>query len=131
MSDASFEIECDRLSKVVDSTQFERVRFAKHEGPMLDRLMELARSAVGDRSDFELNDEGSKGAARRFVLKVHGVRIVAVNLHLDNGQVALWGEEIERSPYKVVNGTRPSADYGQVDEQWMKGAIRDIVSEVR
>jgi hypothetical protein len=30
-----------------------------------------------------------------------------------------------------VNGTRPTADYSQVDQQWMKGAIQDIVSEVR
>ena len=131
MPDDSFETECDRLSKVVDSVQFERVRWAKHEGPMLEHLMELARSAVDDRPDFELNDEGSKGAARRFVLKVHGVRVVAVNLQLDQGQVALWGEEIERSQYKVVNGSRPTADYQAIDGPWMKAAIRDIVSEVR
>ena len=131
MPEDRFDTECDRLSKVVDSVQFERVRFAKHEGPMLERLMELACSALEDRADFELNDEGSKGAARRFVLKVHGVRIVAVNLQLEQGQVSLWGEQIERSPYKVVNGTRPTADYSQVDQQWMKGAIQDIVSEVR
>ena len=131
MPDDSFETECDRLSKAVDSVQFERVRWAKHEGPMLEHLMELALSAVDDRSDFELNDEGSKGAARRFVLKVHGVRVVAVNLQLDQGQVALWGEEIDRSQYKVVNGSRPTADYQTIDGPWMKAAIRDIVSEVR
>lgn len=131
MPEDSFDTECDRLSKVVDSVQFERVRFAKHEGPMLERLMVLACSAVEGRADFELNDEGSKGAARRFVLKVHGVRIVAVNLQLEQGQVSLWGEQIERSPYKVVNGTRPSADYQAVDGSWMKDAIRDIVSNVR
>lgn len=130
MPDDSFETECDRLSRVVDSVQFERVRWAKNEGPMLDRLVAMTGSAVEDRSDFELNDEGSKGPLRRFVLKVHGVRIVAVNLHLDQGQVALWGEEIERSPYKV-NGARPAADYQIVDGAWMKAAIGAIVSEVR
>jgi hypothetical protein len=131
MPEDNFETECDRLSNVVDSVQFERVRWAKNEGPMLDRLVALAGSAIEGRADFELNDEGSKGALRRFVLKVHGVRIVAVNLHLERGRVSLWGEEIERSPYKIANGTRPTADYEAVDGPWMKAAIRDIVSDVR
>jgi hypothetical protein len=130
MRDDSFENACDRLSNAVDSVQFERVRWAKNEGPMLDRLVAMAGSAVDDREDFELNDEGSKGPLRRFVLKVHGVRIVAVNLHLDEGQVVLWGEEIERSPYKV-NGARPAADYQVIDEAWMKAAIGAIVGDVR
>jgi hypothetical protein len=131
MPDDSFEIECDRLSQVVDGVQFERVRWAKNEGPMLDRLMELVRSTVGERDDFELNDEGSRGTARRFVLKVHGVRIVAVNLRLEQGQVALWGEAIERSPYLVDSETRPTADYPAIDEAWMKHAIGAIVGQVR
>lgn len=131
MPDDSFETECDRLSNVVDSVQFERVRWAKNEGPMLDRLVAMAGASVEGRADFELNDEGSKGALRRFVLKVHGFRIVAVNLHLENGQVALWGEEIERSPYKIAGVTRPMAEYQVIDAAWMKAAIRDIVSDVR
>jgi hypothetical protein len=131
MPDDRFELECDRLSRVVDGVQFERVRWAKDEGPKLDRLVDLARSTVEERSDFELTDEGSKGAARRFILKVHGVRVVAVNLHLDQGRVVLWGEAIERSAYKIVEGTRPSADYHVVDGAWMKDAIGAIVSEVR
>ena len=127
----SFEIECDRLSKVVDGVQFERVRWAKNEGPMLERLVELAQAAVGDRPDFELTDEGSRGPVRRFVLKVHGVRIVAVNLGLEAGQVVVWAEAIERSKYRIVDGQRRSAEFQRVDEAWMRDTLRALIGEIQ
>ena len=131
MSDDSFEIECNRLSNVVDAVQYERVRWAKNEGPMLERLVELARATVAERSDIELTDEGSKGAVKRFVLKVHSFRIVAVNFGLENGRVVVWAEPIERSKYRIVNGARYSADFREVDEAWMKGALQAIMGEVQ
>jgi hypothetical protein len=131
MSDDSFEIECDRLSNVVDSAQFERIRWAKNEGPMLVRLVELANAAIADRSDFELTDEGSKGPVRRYVLKVHGFRIVAVNLGLEGGRVVVWAEAIERSQYRIVGGRRHTAEFQEVDEAWMKSALREIIGEVQ
>src|SRR5688572_4490567 len=118
MIDDRFETECDRLSGAVDAAQFERVRWAKNEGPMLDRLVQLAQAAVTDRSDFELTDEGSKSAIRRFVLKVHGFRIAAVNLSLEEGRVVAWAEPIERSKYVVVEGRRHTAEFQDVDEAW-------------
>ena len=131
MPDDSFEIECDRLSNVVDSVQFERVRWAKNEGPMLERLVELARAAIAERSDFELADEGSTGPVKRFVLKVHSLRIVAVNLGLEHGKAVVWAEAIERSNYRIVNGRRHSADFQDVDEAWMKSALQAIMGEVQ
>ena len=131
MPDDRFETECDRLSHVVDPVQFERVRWAKNEGPMLERIVELARTAIAERSDFELTDEGSKGAIKRFVLKVHGFRIVAVNLGLEGGRVVVWAEAIERSKYRIVDGRRHSADYANVDEAWMKAALSAVFGEVQ
>jgi hypothetical protein len=131
MPDDSFEMECDRLSKVVDGVQFERVRWSKNEGPMLERLVALAQAAVKERPDFELTDEGSRGPIKRFVLKVHGVRIVAVSLELESGQVVVSAEAIERSQYRIVNGRRHTADFAQVDEAWMRGALRAVISEVQ
>ena len=131
MPDDSFEIACDRLSNAVDSVQFERIRWAKNEGPMLEHLVELARAAIEERSDFELTDEGSKGAVKRFVLKVHSLRIVAVNLGLEGGKAVVWAEAIERSNYRLVNGWRHSAEFQDVDEAWMKGALRAIMGEVQ
>ena len=68
MPDDNFELECDRLSSAVDSVQFERIRWARHEGPMLERMVQLAQAAVADRPDFELTDEGSRGAVKRYVI---------------------------------------------------------------
>jgi len=127
---ADFESECDRLSQAVDGVQFERIRWARTEAPMLERLVELAQATVAERSDIELVDEGSLGALRRFVLKVHSVRIVAVNLGLEGRTVSVWAEEIARSQYKLVDPQRRSAAYEEVDEQWMTGAIRRVFSEI-
>ena len=126
-----FESECDRLSNAVDGVQFERIRWARTEGPMLERLVELAQATVAERPDFELTDEGSTGACKRFVLKVHGVRVAAVNLGLEGETVTVWSEEIVRSPYKLVDPRRRTAAFADVDEQWMAAAIQGVFSEVR
>lgn len=131
MSDVSFENDCDRLSHVVDAVQFERVRWAKNEGPMLEHLAQLARSTVEERPDLELTDEGSAGAAKRFVLKVHGIRVVAVTVALEGGQVTVWADAIERSKYRVVEGKRHAAPFNQVDTQWMQSAVGAILREVQ
>jgi hypothetical protein len=131
MPDDSFENECDRLSNAVDNVQFERIRWARHEAPMLASLVELVRHVIQDRPDFELADEGSKGALRRFVLKVHGFRIIAVNVALEVPKVVVWGEPIERSKYRIVDGQRRSADFPDVDEAWMKAALSGIFGEIQ
>ena len=129
MPDDNFELECDRLSSAVDSVQFERIRWARHEGPMLERMVQLAQAAVADRPDFELTDEGSRGAVKRYVIKVHGFRIVAVNLGLDEGRAAVRGETIERSRFRIA-GQRYSADFALVDEAWMKATLGAIIGEI-
>ena len=131
MPDDSFDTECDRLSKAVDGVQFERVRWARDEAPMLDRLVELAQAAVKERPDIELTDEGSKGAIKRYVLKVHGFRIVSLSLGLEAGQVAVWGEAIERSKYRIVDGRRYAVDFRQLDEAWMRSTLRAVMGEIQ
>lgn len=125
-----FESECDRLSNAVDSVQFERIRWARTEGPMLERLVQLAQATVADRPEFELGDEGSAGACKRFVLKVHGIRIMALNLGLEGNRVSVWSEEIPRSAFKPVDPQRRTAPFEHVDEQWMTAAIQGAISEV-
>jgi hypothetical protein len=131
MSDDTFENECDRLSGTVDSVQFERVRWSRNEGPLLEKLVAMMRASVEDRPDFELTDEGSKGAIKRFVLKVHSFRVVAISLGLEAGKAVLWGEPIERSSYRIVDGQRHSADARAIDEAWMKDTLGRIFGEVR
>lgn len=125
-----FESECDRLSHSVDSVQFERIRWARTEGPMLDRLVELAQAAVADRPDFELAEEGSTKASKRFVLKVHGTRVIAINLGLDRETVSVWAEQIDRSKSRLVDPQRRMAAFADVDENWMTSALRGAFSEV-
>ena len=53
MPQDSFQLECDRLSHIVDGALFERLRWERNEGPMLARLVALAHSAFeGDTHRF-------------------------------------------------------------------------------
>jgi hypothetical protein len=126
----NFESECDRLSRTVDPAQFERIRWARTEGPMLERLVELARAALSERSEFELSEEGSGGAVRRFVLKIHTFRIAAVNISLDERTVTVWGEQIDRGRGRLANPQRRSASYDAVDLEWMKATFQSLFSEI-
>ena len=127
----SFDLECDRLSQVVDGVSFERLRWARTEGPMLARLIELAQGAVAEREDFELTDEGSTNALKRFVVKVHGTRVVAVGFRLDQGRVNLWAEAIERSRFTLESGDILEADFADVDEAWMAAALGELFGRIR
>lgn len=127
----SFDLECDRLSQVVDGASFERLRWARTEGPMLARLVELAQGAVAEREDFELTDEGSTNALKRFVVKVHGTRIAAVGFRLDQGRVNLWAEAIERSRFTLEPGDMLAADFADVDEPWMAAALGELFGRIR
>ena len=130
MPATSFDQQCDRLSQAVDAVQFERLRWARTEAPMLDRLVELAQAAVAERPDFELVDEGSAGAIKRFVLKVHGMRVVAITLGLDRGQVVVAAEEIERSKYRLANRPPTAADFSKVDAPWMDAALQEAFGRI-
>lgn len=126
----SFEIECDRLSQVVDGASFERLRWARTEGPMLARLVALAQGAVEQREDFELTEEGSTSDLKRFVLKIHGNRVAAVGIGLKGGQAMMWAEAIERSRFKLAPGAPLSAAFDAVDEQWMVHGLRELFGRV-
>ena len=126
-----FESACDRLSAAVDSVQFERIRWARTEGPMLDALAGLLRSALGEREEFELSEEGSGGNRRRYVIKVHTFRIAAVNIVLEGREVTVWGEGIERGRGQVVEPQRQTAAYDAIDEGWMKRALAAVFSEIQ
>jgi len=130
MSATSFELECDRLSRVVDGVQFERMRWARTEAPMLEHLVELLRATVEDRPDLELSEEGSAANTKRFILKVHGIRVVAISVALDSGQAILGAGGIERSPYRLAPGEPESAPFADVDAAWMEAAIERLFARV-
>jgi hypothetical protein len=128
---SSLDLECDRLSQAVDGPEFARLRWAKNEGPMLARLVELAHGALTERSEFALVDEGSTNEAKRFVLKIHNQRVVAITISLDAGRVKFQADEIERSSYGVREGLPLLADFREVDETWMDSALRDLFGRIQ
>lgn len=130
MLDAKFELACDRLSRIVDPTQFERMRWARTEAPMIAHLVELLESAVADRPDFETSEEGSTAAVKRFAIKVHGMRVVAISLALSGTRVTVAVEPLERSRYKIAPGDPLVAEYAAVDAEFMGAALEDLFSRV-
>lgn len=129
--DTSFDLECDRLSHVVDDAQFERLRWARTEGPMLARLVALAEGALEERSDFALVEEGTSRDDKRFTLKVHGNRVVTVVVSLDGSRAVMRVEEAERSRYRVLPGEPVSAEFALVDEAWMASALQQLFSRIQ
>lgn len=131
MSQVSFELECDRLSQIVDGALFERLRWERTEGPMLAKLDALAHAAIVERPDFELTEEGATSNVKRFVLKVHSNRVLAITIALDGGQAVVNASEVERSKYRLLDGAPISAEFQAVDEQWMASALRELFSRVQ
>lgn len=129
--DTSFDLECDRLSGIVDDAQFERLRWARTEGPMLARLVALAEGALEERSDFALVEEGTSRDDKRFTLKVHGNRVVTVVISLDGNRAVMRVEEAERSRYRVLPGEPVSAEFALVDEAWIASALQQLFSRIQ
>ena len=131
MTDDSFFLTCDRLSQAVDATQYERLRWAKTEGPMLARLVDLALAAIAERPEFELTEEGATGDVRRFVLKIHSHRVVGLVIWLDQGHACLTVENIARGRYQAGAGDPVSADYALVDEAWMAATLQVLFARIQ
>ncbi len=131
MTDDSFFLACDRLSQAVDAAQYERLRWAKTEGPMLARLVDLAHAAMADRTEFELTEEGATGDIRRFVLKIHGHRVVGLAIWLDQGHACLTVENVARGRYQVGTADPVTADYAVVDEAWMATTLQTLFARIQ
>jgi hypothetical protein len=127
----SFELECDRLSHAVDGALFERLRWERSEGPMLAHLVALAHGALDGRSEFELIEEGATRDTKRFVLKVHGNRVVGVSLRLDAGRAVLDAHPLDRSSYILAAGAPVTVDVAAADEAWMTHALQGLFGRVR
>ena len=130
MTQVLFETACDRVSRIVDPAQFERLRWAREEGPLLTKLVALAHAAIERRGEFELAEEGATGAVKRFVLKVHSNRVIAIVLWLESGHAHLRGEDVTRSAYRLAPAEPRSVPYGGIDEAWMDAALQDVFERI-
>ncbi|MGH6787087.1 MAG: hypothetical protein ACREBO_09675 [Novosphingobium sp.] len=130
MTEAQFETACDRVSRIVDPAQFERLRWAREEGPLLDKLVALAHAAIESRGDFELTEEGATSDIKRFTLKIHSNRVVGIALWLEDGQAHLRAEEVSRSPYRLAPGQPRSVAYAGIDAAWMDAGLEDVFGRI-
>jgi hypothetical protein len=127
----SFDLECDRLSHSVDGAQFERLRWERKEGPMLARLVALAHAALDSRTEFELAEEGASRDIKRFVLKIHGKRVLALTLRIESECAVADVHAIDRGSYSVADGDAATTDFGSADEAWMSGALHRLFGRVQ
>ena len=130
MTQDSFDLECDRLSRMVDGAQFERLRWERSEGPMLAKLVALAHAAFEGRADFELCEEGATRDIKRFVLKIHSKRFLGMAIKVENGQAIVEAQALDRSAYPVAEGARAATDFAHADETWMNEAMQSLFSRV-
>lgn len=127
----SFQRECDRLSSAVDSAQFERFRWDRDEAPKLAHLVDLVTEAFAGRRDFELAEEGATSGFKRFVIKVHSKRTIGIAVLLKNGHAVIGAEAVERSSYTVAPGEPISANFDDVDEQWVADTLQTLIGRIR
>ena len=127
----SFELECDRLSHIVDGALFERLRWERNEGPMLAHLVALANAAFEGRTEFELVEEGATRDIKRFVLKVHGNRVIAIAMRIEGAQAIIEAQPLERGKYGVSDGPSLATDFEAADGPWMAGALQQLFGRVR
>jgi hypothetical protein len=130
VSDDNLDQACNRLSRIVDPAQYKLLMWSRNEAPMFVRLCELLNSALDDRPDFELAEEGSTKDVKRYVLKIHGNRTIAVTLGLQKGCVILDAEAIARSRYLVKPDDPLCDDFEFVDETWMAAALSVLFSRI-
>lgn len=120
----SFVQVCDQLSATVDPTLFERMRWARDVGPRLAELVALALAAVEGRTDLELTEEQSTTDIKRYILKVHGKRIVGLTFQIEDGQAHVLPIEIDRSHFVLSARAVLSVDVHDMNAEWMAGALK-------
>ena len=131
VSPDSFDLECDRLSGVVDGALYERLRWERNEGPVLAKLVALAHAALEARGEFELAEEGATRDIKRFALKIHGNRVVAISVRVEGGCALLEAHALERSNYELGAGDASTVDIDAIDDAWMARALQQQFSRVR
>jgi hypothetical protein len=127
----TFQLECDRLSNIVDRALFERLQWERNEGPMLAHLVSLAHGAFEGRSEFELTEEGATRDIKRFVLKIHGNRVIALTVRLEGGRAMLEADGLDRGKYRISGGAAATTDFAAADQAWMTLALQEQFSRVQ
>ncbi len=131
VQEQNLALACDRLSGVVDATQFERLRWDRTEGPMLAKMVTFLHAALEDRPDFELVEEGSTSTVKRFIMKIHANRIVALFVGLDKGRAIMGAAAIERGKYQLSDPKPFAAEFSEVDEHWVQAVLQNLFARIQ
>ena len=94
-------------------------------------MVELIQAVIADRPEFELNEEGATNELKRYVLKVHGHRIMAISMWLAAGEVQATAEQIERSRFQVADSAPVTTASDALDEAWMTATLEELIGRVR
>ena len=120
----SFQQMCDHVSSVVDPVQYERMRWARDVGPRLAEMVSLALASIEGRVDLELTEEQSTTEIKRYILKVHGVRVIGLTFWIEDGHANLQPVEIERSRYRLSASGTLSVELDAMNAEWIALALR-------
>jgi hypothetical protein len=126
----TFQSACDRLSNAVDGVQFERLRWSRHEGPVLTSLVDFTQIAFNDRPDFEMNEEGSTRDEKRYTVKIYGNRVAALVFSIVNSQAAIGIAAVERGKCRVATVPPVSIAFTDVDQAWVDGALAQLFGHI-
>ena len=130
MPEDPFLVECDRLSQLVNPTQYEQLRWSREDGPMLARLVSLAFEALEDRPEIEMTEEGATKDVKRYILKVHSNRIAAISIYLEAGLAMFRIDPIERSRYVISSASPVSIAFEDANEQWVADTLQELFSRI-
>jgi len=130
MSKSSLGDACDRLSQIVDTVAFERLHWARTDGPLLAELVELTQASLTIRPEFEMSEEGATAKVKRFVIKVHGVRLIAIAMEVVGGVARIEAENIERSRYYTTQSEPLTVSMELMDEACMAKLMQAIIDRI-
>ena len=124
LSHDSFQQMCDHVSAVVDAVQYERMRWARDVGPRLAEMVTMTLASIEGRIDLECSEEPSTTELKRYILKVHGVRVIGLTMWIEDGQAHLQPVEIDRSRYMLGAKCTLSVELEGLNAEWIAHALR-------
>lgn len=125
LSHDGFQQMCDHLSGVVDAVQYERMRWARDIGPRLADLVALTLAAIEPRADLEFTEERSITELKRYILKVHSIRVIGIALWIKDGKAHIQPIEIERSKFALSADDAFSVELDGVNADWIANALKE------
>ena len=124
LSQDSFQQMCDQVSAVVDAVQYERMRWARDVGPRLAEMVTMTLASIEGRIDLEFSEEQSTTDIKRYILKVHGVRVIGLTMWIEDGQAHMQPVEIDRSRYLLSAKGILSVELEGLNAEWIAQALR-------